>query len=103
MTIESVTLGQIVTAFAVLMAISKGLEWVINPFKKSNADLSALKKKVDDHDKQLSDIHDFMYTSLTATKALLKHGIDGNDVQAMKDAADDIDDYLMSKKVRSHS
>ena len=99
MNIEGVTLGQIVTAFAVLMALFKGIDWAINPIRKSREDFSALKKKVDDHDKEMKDIHEFMFVSLSSTKALLKHGIDGNDVDSMKQAYKDIDNYL-TKKVK---
>ena len=97
MTIEGVTLGEIVTAFAVLMAIAKGLEWLVNPFRKNREEVSALTKRVNDHDKDIKDIHEYMYASLIAIKALLKHGIDGNDVQSMKDACHDIDTYLNRK------
>ena len=87
------------TAFAVLMAITKGIGWAINPIRQSREDFSALKKKVDDHDKEMRDIHEFMFVSLSSTKALLKHGIDGNDVDSMKQAYKDIDNYL-TKKVK---
>lgn len=97
MTIEGVTLGEIVTAFAVLMAIAKGLDWLVNPFRKNREDVNALTKRVNDHDKEIKDIHEYMYASLIAIKALLKHGIDGNDVQSMKDACRDIDTYLNRK------
>lgn len=97
MTIEGVTLGEIVTAFAVLMALAKGLEWITSPVKQNKNALEDLKKKVDDHDKEIKDIHEYMYASLIAIKALLKHGIDGNDVQSMKDAYRDVDTYLNRK------
>lgn len=45
----------------------------------------------------MKDIHEYMFTSLTAIKALLKHGIDGNDVDSMKQAYKDIDTYLTRK------
>ena len=97
MSIEGVTLGEIVTAFAVLMAITKGLDWLLNPLRKNREDMASLKKRVDDHDKEMKDIHEYMYTSLTAIKALLKHGIDGNDVDSMRSAYKDIDTYLTRK------
>jgi len=97
MSIEGVTLGEIVTAFAVLMAITKGIEWLLNPFMRNKNALDELKKRVDDHDKEMKDIHEFMFVSLNATKALLKHGVDGNDVDSMKSAYKDIDNYLTRK------
>lgn len=99
MNIEGVTLSEIVTAFAVLMAITKGIEWLINPFMRNKNALDELKKRVDDHDKEMKDIHEFMFVSLNATKALLKHGVDGNDVDSMKSAYKDIENYL-TKKVK---
>lgn len=99
MNIEGVTLSEIVTAFAVLMAITKGIEWLLNPFMRNKNALDELKKRVDDHDKEMKDIHEFMFVSLNATKALLKHGVDGNDVDSMKSAYRDIDNYL-TKKVK---
>lgn len=99
MNIEGFTLGEIVTAFAVLMAITKGIEWLLNPFMRNKNALDELKKRVDDHDKEMKDIHEFMFVSLNATKALLKHGVDGNDVDSMKSAYKDIDNYL-TKKVK---
>ena len=99
MSIEGVTLGEIVTAFAVLMAITKGIEWLTNPFLRNKNALDELKKRVDDHDKEMKDIHEFMFVSLNATKALLKHGVDGNDVDSMKSAYREIDNYL-TKKVK---
>ena len=97
MNIEGVTLSEIVTAFAVLMAITKGIEWLLNPFMRNKNALDELKKRVDDHDKEMKDIHEFMFVSLNATKALLKHGVDGNDVDSMKSAYKDIDNYLTRK------
>lgn len=97
MSIEGVTLGEIVTAFAVLMAITKGLDWLISPVRKNREEVNALTKRVNDHDKEMKDIHEYMFTSLTAIKALLKHGIDGNDVDSMKQAYKDIDTYLTRK------
>lgn len=99
MNIEGVTLSEIVTAFAVLMAITKGIEWLLNPFMRNKNALDELKKRVDDHDKEMKDIHEFMFVSLNATKALLKHGVDGNDVDSMKSAYREIDNYL-TKKVK---
>ena len=99
MNIEGVTLSEIVTAFAVLMAITKGLDWLLNPLRKNREDMASLKKRVDDHDKEMKDIHEFMFVSLSSIKALLKHGIDGNDVDSMKSAYKDIDNYL-TKKVK---
>ena len=97
MSIEGVTLGEIVTAFAVLMAITKGLDWLLNPLRKNREDMASLKKRVDDHDKEMKDIHEFMFVSLSSIKALLKHGIDGNDVDSMRSAYKDIDNYLTKK------
>ena len=97
MSIEGVTLGEIVTAFAVLMAITKGLDWLLNPLRKNREDMASLKKRVDDHDKEMKDIHEFMFVSLSSIKALLKHGIDGNDVDSMRSAYKEIDNYLTRK------
>ena len=97
MNIEGVTLGEIVTAFAVLMALFKGLEWAVNPIRKNREDMATLKKRVDEHDKEMRDIHEFMFISLSSTKALLKHGIDGNDVDSMRSAYKEIDNYLTRK------
>ena len=95
--IEGITLGEIVTAFAVVMAIFKGIDWVTDPLRKSKKEIDDLKKKAEQNEKEMKDIHEFMYASLIAVKALLKHGIDGNDVESMKDASRQIDTYLNRK------
>jgi len=57
------------------------------------------KKLAKDLDR-FEDIEDGTAVMMTAMLALLSHGIDGNDVEGMKDARDELQSYLIKGRVK---
>lgn len=95
---ENVTLGQIAIVVAFVVALIKGLDYLFSPIKKTVDRLEVLEEKSEKRDAEFKDMHEFMYASLIAIKALLKHGIDdGNNKDGMLKASETIDTYLNRK------
>lgn len=59
--------------------------------------LQDVEKKLDADKRRMDDFESCMRVQLKATQALLRHGIDGNEVDAMKDAEQEIYNYLIGK------
>lgn len=73
------------------------------PETKQNERLDTLEKAVKEHDKMLRDDFDHFARIESGNKimqkcmlALLRHGIDGNDIKSMEDARDKLNDYLIN-------
>lgn len=86
-----------VTIFALLKIYDEVYKRIFKPKKDSDQRITELERQQKDADKEISEIHKYMFVSLVAIRALLKHDIDGNDVQALKDAGREIDRYLNEK------
>lgn len=74
------------------------------PNEVQNSRLDALEEKVNTHDeyfenddKRLKNIENGNRITQKALLALLAHGIDGNDVDGMKKAKDELQHYLIEK------
>lgn len=113
--VMTLTLGELVGGFlAVCTAISciagavvwivKGVRAAKAPNQKQDARLSALEARVAKHDEyfekdkqRLESIEDGNRVTQRAILALLAHGIDGNEVEAMKSAKKELQDYLIKR------
>lgn len=96
---ENITIGQISLFIAFIVALFKGIEYLIQPFTKREKRLETLEKKMTESEQDRKDLHDFMRVNFIAIKELLKHEIEGgNNKDGMKMASDEIDKYL-SKKI----
>jgi len=59
--------------------------------------LDTVERKLDKDDNRLRDIKKGDHAMQRALLALLDHGIDGNNIKQMKDAKDELNDYLIEK------
>lgn len=103
---------QIILAGAsALVLISNAVEKIINaikavkaPEKKQDSRIKALEEWKEEVDKKLSDDHD-RFDSLDsgnrvtqrALLALLDHGIDGNNIEQMQHAKEDLQNHLINR------
>lgn len=95
--IEGITLGEISALILFAVGLLTGINYLLSPIRKIKEDMDNLKAKQTKAEKEITDIHEFMYASLVAIKALLKHGVDNNDIDALKEASRNIDTYLNRK------
>ena len=126
MNIESITIGDIIAAGAVLMALWNVFKFIYEKFVKPRTDsaraideikedmsdikedVSEMKEKLASDYEQLSnhadrlkkleerqdDFREFLRISLDAQRALIEHGLDGDNQAEMKKSLSAIDDYL---------
>lgn len=66
-------------------------------FESHEARIMVLEDSVKKSEEDREDIHSLSYTLLIAVRALLKHGIDNNNTDAMRSASKEIDNYLEGK------
>ena len=96
---ENITLEQIGILVAFVVALSKGIEYLISPFTKQTKRLDKLENEVKESKEDSKELHEFMRINFIAIKELLKHNIEnGNNIDGMKMASNEIDKYL-SKKI----
>lgn len=113
---EAMTFESLKTAAVVLLVIlgavgtiGKGLE-VISGFRKPHREKEATtaqaledhdekldndKRRLDAHEAQLGELRRMMQVQCVAMKALLSHEINGNSVDKLKTANDQLDAYLI--------
>ena len=110
-TVISFTPGQIIAAAGGLTAICVAVGWVIKIVKAAKAPTERLEKRIaaleDEvetyraffaNDKRRLDlIEEGSRVTMRAILALLSHGIDGNDVEGLKTAKNEIQQYLIER------
>lgn len=103
--------GAIVTISAAIGVITKALEKIKEPETAQNKRLELIEIKLDAHDKILEKYQEFFtnddnrFKSIersnkvtqNALLALLKHALNGNDIDALKDAEKSLEAYLIEK------
>ena len=84
--------------------IAKGFKAVRKPEEEQNRRIDALEKRCDEYDRNLKqdkrdieEIKKVEHLILKTNFALLQHGIDGNNIEPMKKAQEDIQNYLIDK------
>ena len=94
-----------------ISAIAACISWIIKghhalqaPEIRQNERLTSLEKRVSEHDEyfkrdklRLETIEDGNRVTQRAILALLAHGIDGNEVTALKSAKSDLEEYLIKR------
>lgn len=96
-TTVSICLG--ITAVISLVSLLTG---ILKDYKKPTDDLekrvSDLERKIlENYDKRITDIEKGNKVTQKAILELLKHSIDGNNVEGLKKAEKDLSDYLIDK------
>jgi len=103
--------GAILGCCALVTAVAGVVAIIARAYGKAKAPevlqderLTAIEKRLARHDElfaqdneRLKDIEESDRLMQRGILALLRHGIDGNDVQAMKDVQSDIERYLINK------
>lgn len=103
--------GAIVTISAALGVITKALEKAREPEKEQNTRLDKIDKRLDEIDKTIAKFREFFTNddnrfkaieksnkiTQTALLALLKHSLNGNDIESLKTAEKSLEDYLIEK------
>ena len=101
----------ILAVCAGISCIAAAIAWIVKavkaakqPAKKVDERLSALEHKVEEHEnyfdndkKRLEEMEQGNKVTQRAILALLSHGIDGNDIDAMKAAKKELQDFLIGK------
>lgn len=84
--------------------VVKGIQAAKAPAKKFDERLTAIEKTLGDHEsffandkKRLEAIEEGNRVTQKAILALLSHGIDGNDVDAMRSAKNELQEYLIER------
>lgn len=84
--------------------LAKGANKLKAPERRQDERLTDLEKRVARHDemldndkKRLETIEEGSRVTQRAILALLAHGIDGNDVNALKEAKSELQDYLIKR------
>ena len=103
--------GAVVTISAAIGVITKALEKIKEPETAQNKRLELIELKLETHDKILEKYQEFFtnddnrFKSIersnkvtqNALLALLKHALNGNDIDALKDAEKSLEAYLIEK------
>lgn len=77
--------------------ISGAVEAKRRPDREMESRLSKVERKLDSDDARLQKLEEGNRILLEANLALLKHGIDGNDVHAMEAAQGKVTDFLLNR------
>lgn len=84
--------------------VIKGINAAKRPREEIEKRLEICEKAIEDHNRfflndkrRLESIEDGNRVTQKAILALLSHGIDGNDVEAMRSARDELQDYLIGQ------
>jgi hypothetical protein len=103
--------GAIVTISAAIGVIAKALEKARAPEKEQNERLDAHEKRLnaldeiivkfreyfDNDDRRFKEIEKSNKITQSALLALLKHSINGNDTESLKEARKNLEEYLIEK------
>lgn len=96
--------GAITAVGAAITVLAKAWSKIKAPSKKIEERLSAVEKKLDEHqdyfsndNERLDIIEEGNKVTQRALLALLSHGIDGNDVEGMRKAKAELQDYLIAR------
>lgn len=113
--VVSFTVGQLIRGFLALCAgiscIAVAVSWIIKaagkvrePEKKQNERITDLERRLAKHDEfldrdkeRLEMIEEGNRVTQRAILALLAHGIDGNDIDALRAAKTELQDYLIKR------
>lgn len=100
--------GVIVTLSSAVTVIVSGIDRAKAPEKLQNDRLDLLEnevKRLDNlitkEDTRMRTLEEGNRVTQKAILALLAHGIDGNDIEAMRDAKRDMEEYLIGKSMPS--
>lgn len=96
--------GAIMTVSGTITTIVGLVNMAKSPKEKQDARIADLEKRIAEHDriltkdaKRLSSIEEGNRVTQKAILALLAHGIDGNEIDSMKEAKKELQEYLIER------
>lgn len=103
--------GAIVTISAAIGVITKAIDRAKAPEKQQDERLNAIERRLDDNDKTVEKFKEFFANDdnrfkainksnkviQTALLALLKHSLNGNDTDSLKEAEKSLEEFLIDK------
>lgn len=99
------TCAGIVTISGATIAIYKLISFLRSPELDQTKRIERLEQRMDEHERRLNRDRDALEEITTSTRmnqkallALLAHGIDGNEVETMRNAKHEMETYLINRK-----
>lgn len=89
--------GAIVTISAAVAVVAKLIMRLLKPNQKQDERLAELESRSKSDAERLERIEESTAIMQRALLALLAHGIDGNDVEAMRNAKSELTNYLINR------
>lgn len=89
--------GAIVTISAAVKVVCEAIGQILKPNKTQNARISELESRSVSELNRLGKLEEGNIITQRALLALLAHGIDGNDIEAMRKAKAELTDYLIER------
>lgn len=93
----TIVFGFIITTLTLINALRKEKERSARP-------MTDMRDKVDDHEKRLVKLESAATTNVTENRlmmrmqlALVRHAIDGNNVEGLRDMREEVQNYLVNK------
>ena len=98
-TISSLLLlaGAILTVEQAVKAVAGAIQHFLEPNKTQDARLAELERKSVNDYNRINQLEEGNIITQRALLALLAHGIDGNDIEAMRKAKAELTDYLIER------
>lgn len=89
--------GAIVAISAAVKVVCGAIERLRKPNKTQDSRITELERKAVNDYNRLNQLEEGNIITQRALLALLAHGIDGNDIEAMKLAKEDLTNYLITR------
>lgn len=89
--------GAIVAISAAIKVVCGAIEQFRKPNKTQDARIAELERKAINDYNRLNQLEEGNIITQRALLALLAHGIDGNDIEAMRKAKAELTDYLIER------
>ena len=89
--------GAIVAISAAIKVVCEAIEQIRKPNKTQDARIAELERKSVKDLNRLNQLEEGNIITQRALLALLAHGIDGNDIEAMRKAKAELTDYLIER------
>lgn len=89
--------GAIVTISAAVKVVCEAIERIRKPNKTQDARIAELESKSVKDFNRINNLEEGNIVTQRALLALLTHGIDGNDIEAMRKAKAELTDYLIER------
>lgn len=98
MNLGALTINEIITACAVVVALVTYIKQAVEPVKKFNDRIDKIEEHQAKDLERIDDMEDCLHLLLKSNMALLAHGEDNNHTGELKAMKKEINDYLINIK-----